>query len=133
MSEENDTLLDIAKRNYETAELLYTYKQDDAAFLNFIGYHLQQAVELSIKHFMETHGIKYSKTHDIADLLQEIPEKYRDIFADIEDRADTITKMESKTRYVKNYRLSINVIKKIMPLAKQLMEKIARHEASEIL
>ncbi len=48
---------------------LYRYKTDDAILLNIVGYHLQQAVELALKHCLEMEGKDYPKTHDINDLL----------------------------------------------------------------
>ena len=53
----DETLLDLAKRNMEIANILYAHKETDEGFLNHVGYHLQQCVELTIKHFLETHGI----------------------------------------------------------------------------
>ena len=127
----DDTLLDIAKRNLEIAILIYETKQDDEAFLNIVGYHLQQSVEIGLKHYLETHGIKYSKTHDIQELLSLIPDDDMERFDRIEDLAGTITQLESKTRYIKNYRVSKRTIDKIFPVADSLLKDMSKLKKEE--
>ena len=61
-----ETLLDIARRNLVTAKTMMKLVDADDGYLNVVGYHAQQAIELSIKHYLETHGIKYPMTHDIS-------------------------------------------------------------------
>ena len=65
----DDTLLDLAKSNLSSAKLLYRFKDDDEIRLNTVGYLLQQAIELALKHHLETSGVEYPKTHDIDSLL----------------------------------------------------------------
>ena len=38
--------------------------------INLVGYHLQQAVELSIKYTLEMNGVSYPNTHRIEDLIR---------------------------------------------------------------
>jgi HEPN domain-containing protein len=40
------------------------YSNDDG-MLNIVAYHLQQCIELGLKHVLETHGVSYPGTHDI--------------------------------------------------------------------
>lgn len=54
----DETLLDIAKRNFVTAETMMKLVEADDGYLNVVGYHAEQAIELAIKHYLETHGIK---------------------------------------------------------------------------
>ena len=55
---ENETLLDKANQNLNIANTLYeTYRYDDEAYLNYVGYHLQQSVELSLKFCLEINGV----------------------------------------------------------------------------
>ena len=62
----NETLFDKAKQNLKVAESIYsTIAINDEAYLNYVGYHIQQALELSIKYMLEMNGVNYPKTHDI--------------------------------------------------------------------
>lgn len=122
----DDTLLDLAKSNLSSAKLLYRYKDDDEIRLNTVGYLLQQTIELALKHHLETSGIEYPKTHDIDSLLALCDE---DEFPEIEPWAESITAMESKTRYIKNYRLALRKVDQIMQLADKLIDQIEKlHE-----
>ncbi|MBR2215715.1 MAG: HEPN domain-containing protein [Selenomonadaceae bacterium] len=129
----DETLLDLAKRNMDIANLLYSHKESDDGFLNHVGYHLQQCVELAVKHFLETHGIEYSFTHDIDELLDQVPTEYQVLFDPISDLAGTITNMEAKTRYIKNYRLSERIVSRVLPLANQLLQNIGEVDKKERL
>ena len=64
----NETLLNIAERNYRQAIKLSKYYTGDEGELNSIGYFLQQSAELCIKHCMEVAGIRYEHTCVIEDL-----------------------------------------------------------------
>jgi len=48
----DETLLDIAKRNLVTAETMMRLVDVDDGYLNIVGYHVQQAIELSIMHYL---------------------------------------------------------------------------------
>lgn len=117
----NETFLDIAKRDLKQAQLLYRYRSDDEGDLNNIGYLLQQSIEKSLKYYLETNGIVYPKSHDIDDLLSAMPNGE---FSDLEDHAVMITQMEDKTRYIKNYRLSLRKIEKVMQIAVDVIKKL---------
>ena len=67
----SETLLDKAKQNYEVANTLFqSLANDDEAYLNYVGYHLQQAVEIAIKYELSIHAVPYQKTDDITHLIQ---------------------------------------------------------------
>ena len=55
----NRSLLDIAIMNFNVAGELHQKKTDDPIRLNIIGYHLQQATELALKHLLEMEGKNY--------------------------------------------------------------------------
>ena len=58
MNNDNETLLDKAIQNLNCAMVIYNSELiEDEAYLNYVGYHLQQAVELSIKNTLEMSGI----------------------------------------------------------------------------
>lgn len=117
------TLLDIAKANLKAANCVLTQKTDDELFINIAAYHLQQTTELTIKHVLEINGVKYPKTHDISDLLDLVPEGIN-YFENISDLADTITMMESKTRYLKNYLSSEKKVMKVLDCITEVIKNI---------
>lgn len=119
-----ETLLDIARRNLVTAKTMMKLVDADDGYLNVVGYHAQQAIELSIKHYLETHGIKYPMTHDISQLAARIPDESMELFEDIENSAANITNMEAKTRYIKNYRLSRRIVEKALRQAEALIAQL---------
>ena len=119
----NETLLDIAIRNYRIALTILRYCADDEGNLNIAGYHLQQATELCIKHYLEINGVRYLHTHSIEDLLDECERSgvaihCTDTFYDF---SPAITKWGSNTRYIKNYRLSLRQIQRGLQLIKDFM------------
>lgn len=107
MNNNEESLLDKAIQNLTLAKTIYKELINDEVYLNYIGYHLQQAVELSIKYNLELNGIEYPKTHDISQLIYLSKLKDIDIGISkyIEDHAEMFTLWESKTRYVLNYKL----------------------------
>lgn len=115
----DETYLDIAKRNYRWAENNYKMRSDDEADLNLVGYLLQQATELALKYHLEQHGSYNNFTHNINDLLTKT-----DDFPELLLVASTITDMEAKTRYVKNYRLSVKLIEEMFPIIKKCIDKV---------
>lgn len=126
----DETLLDIAESNLKVAELLYQKKTDDEFFLNITGYHLQQSIELALKHYLETNAIEYPKTHNINDLLDLVPESEQKQFEYLDGIADSVTQLESKTRYIKNYRVSERIIKRAMKSAETLIKQIRSIECN---
>lgn len=71
-----ETLLDVAEANYKIAQILQGYGQDPTN----ICYHLQQAVEFAIKHFLEKGGIECGEfSHGITQLTLLAEENHIDI------------------------------------------------------
>lgn len=119
----DETLLDRAVSNYKYAVKNYKFSSGDEVELNFIGYSLQQASELCIKHHMEINGVRYAKTHVIEDLLDEcelqnIPITFSQEFYCF---SPAITKWESKTRYIKNYVVTKRQIENGFRLIKEFL------------
>ena len=95
---QDETLFSRAEGNFRYAVKNYLAFSGDELELNFIGYALQQAAELAIKHFMEINGVRYEKTHQIA---------------------PAVSKWESKTRYIKNYVLARKQLEKEVGLIRE--------------
>ena len=116
----NETLLDKAKANLYTSSLLLKTTTDEAVIC-IAAYHNQQAVELSIKHVLESSGIRYPKTHSIEDLLDLVPEQYCKIKDIVGDLAYLLTTWESKTRYIKGYKTELNRVIRLNTVASDLL------------
>ena len=127
----NDTLLGMAKNNLTVAKEMYKLYPNDNGIVNLVAYHLQQAIELTLKHFFETHGIKYDRTHDISDLCSKIPDDYYELFRNIDIYASKITQMESKTRYLKSYSVATREVDLGFNLASDIIAKISKLEVEE--
>ena len=116
----NETLLQIAEYNYRTAALNFKYTTGDDRELNMVGYLLQQATELCIKHNLELAGVRYPTIHNVEDLLDTSGDCV--VFSDeFYDFAPAISKWEAKTRYIKNYRLSQRQIERGFKLIRQFL------------
>lgn len=123
----SDTLLDLAKTNLNVAKKLYSMKDDDERMLNVVAYHLQQFFELFLKNELELSGIKYPKIHDIMSLLELMSEGKFDILL---PWCGTITEMGSKTRDVKDYRVSQRIIEQLLPIADALLKEATVNKSS---
>lgn len=118
-----ETLFSRAEANYRYAMKNYAMFSGDELELNFIGYSLQQAAELAIKHILEVNGVRYEKTHQIEDLIdtcesRNVPIQYSEEFYNF---APAISKWESKTRYIKNYVLARKQVDKGIQLVKEFL------------
>jgi len=131
MAEENNTLLKMAMKNLKVKQAIELTYPDDDGLLNLIGYHLQQTIELALKHVLETHGIKYPKTHDILDLIVILPEEYRECTEAIKLRSREISHLEADTRYNKSYMASKELINSVGTLTMKLIDDIKTIEEIE--
>lgn len=123
---EDETLLDKAYQNVEVAKMIFNSSKGDEIYLNYIGYHLQQAVELGIKYGMECFGVEYPRTHDIEQLILKCKDDDIDIgITDyVDDHSEMFTQWEAKTRYIKNYRLESRKITKALCEVPKFLDSI---------
>ena len=56
--------------DYRAAENLLKEPENDEAYMNAVAYHLQQAVEKTLKAFLECVGVTVPNTHDIDKLAR---------------------------------------------------------------
>ena len=105
MNEFEDNLLKRAETNLAAAKILHQYRTGDDAELNIIAYHLQQSVELSIKHILQENGIDYPRTHAIEQLIQTANANNVDLHLTdyIDGHSEMFSTWESQTRYVLNF------------------------------
>lgn len=128
------TYLDIAKENLLLAKNIYeTF--DDEVMLNYAGYHLQQAVELTLKYILFINGIDFPKVHSINQLVSIFEEN--DLFdlipQYIDDNSDMITNWESQTRYILNYQIARRKIDKAFPEIEKLIKDVEKMYMCEVI
>ncbi len=131
MNNDNETLLDKAIQNLNCAMVIYNSELiEDEAYLNYVGYHLQQAVELSIKNTLEMSGIEYSKTHNIEQLIQLANNYDIDLgITDyIDDKAEMFSSWEAKTRYIKNYKLERRKVEKAITEVEKYIDNLIKQK-----
>lgn len=110
------TYYEKALSNYKTAKLIYYYAKNDEEQLNIVGYHMQQALELGIKHTLAMKGVPLQKTHDIDQLIAYAKANNIDLKLPdyIIEKADVITLWETKTRYILGFQIEISRIEKML-------------------
>lgn len=75
-------------------------------------------------------AIEYPRTHDIEDLLSLLPDQ--EDFEYVDNLSGKITSLESKTRYIKNFKVSKKTIDKVMKVAEKLIHDIQEKENLEV-
>lgn len=129
-NKKDETLYDKAVQNLNCAVILYNSDlSSDEAYLNYVGYHIQQAVELSMKFILEENGIEYKYSHDIEQIIQLAQENNVDLFVTdyIYDKAEMFSSWEAKTRYIKNYKLERNKVSKAITEVNKYFDIIDKH------
>lgn len=114
--DKEETLLDIAERNYNMAKALMNAEDDDEGFLCGIGFHLQQSIELAIKHFLLQESVRYGITNDITELISCASNNNVNIHISeyIAEHSEMFTSWESKARYTKGFRIELREIERAM-------------------
>ena len=111
----------------KVAESIYsTIAINDEAYLNYVGYHIQQALELSIKYVLEMNGVNYPKTHDIDQLIRLANINNVDLYLNeyIDDHSEMFSLWEARTRYILNYRLEKRKIERSLMETKSYLDVI---------
>ena len=125
----NETLFDKAKQNLKVAESIYsTIAINDEAYLNYVGYHIQQALELSIKYMLEMNGVNYPKSHDIDQLIRLANINNVELYLNeyIDDHSEMFSLWEARTRYILNYRLEKRKIERSLTETKSYLDVIEK-------
>ena len=125
----NETLFDKAKQNLKVAESIYsTIAINDEAYLDYVGYHIQQALELSIKYMLEMNGVNYPKTHDIDQLIRLANINNVKLYLNeyIDDHSEMFSLWEARTRYILNYRLEKRKIERSLTETKSYLDVIEK-------
>lgn len=121
-------LFDKALTNFDCAKLIRnSIQSEDEEMIVMVGYHLQQAVELSVKFSLEMNGIEYPNVHRIEDLLKIAKVNNVDLHINeyIKEHDALLSSWEANTRYIIGYLAELEKIDKaINELEKYFIEMI---------
>lgn len=123
-----ETMLDKAKSDLRVAGKIVKSLNGDEGELCIAAYHLQQALEKTIKHQIEMKGKPYRFTHDFGELLKDFEDIEAEMPSKIKESLYLITSWESKTRYIKGYRVDYNLIMKMIPEISKYLDKIEEND-----
>ncbi|RJP74281.1 MAG: HEPN domain-containing protein [Candidatus Abyssobacteria bacterium SURF_17] len=82
------------RRDIETAQLLF----DERGYTDSIAYHIQQAIEKSLKGYLVLHGRKPPKIHELDTLLKHI-QAFDNSFDDFMDLCEKSSRYYIEDRY----------------------------------
>ncbi len=120
------SFLIIAQSDLQVASLIMNTLTDELALCKS-AYHVQQAVEKTLKGILELSGIDVSykqyRTHDIDLLISFVP-KDKEIPEIIQERAFKITKWAVESRYNVNYRVSLKELHLVYEACSEWLEQI---------
>lgn len=108
-------LFDKALTNFDCAKLIRSsIQEEDEEMINLVGYHLQQAVELSIKYTLELNGVVYPNVHRIEDLLRIAKSSNVDLHINeyIKEHDALLSSWEANTRYIIGFLVELEKIDK---------------------
>lgn len=102
----------IARRDFDDAVALWTVFRNDERHINNVAYHLQQAVEKTLKAFLQNNGMADLFTHDITKLVKMSANNgSKAVITDwIDEHSDTLTRWEAETRYNYDFCSSVKVV-----------------------
>lgn len=127
--EKTKSLLDKALTNFDCAELIRnSIQNEDEEMINLVGYHLQQAVELSIKYTLEMNGIEYPNVHRIEDLIKLAKVSNVDLHINeyIKEHDALLSSWEANTRYIIGYLVELEKIDKAIPELKKYFNELTK-------
>lgn len=124
----DETLFDKARQNVDVARMIFSSSQGDEIYLNYVGYHLQQAVELGIKYGMECFGVEYPRVHDITQLILKCRDAGIDIGVTdyIDEHSEMFTQWEANATCINNYHLESRKITKAFEGVSRFLDSVAK-------
>jgi len=112
---ETKNLFDKALTNFDCAKLIRkSINDENEEMINLVGYHLEQAVELSLKYSLEMNGVEYPNTHRIEDLIKLGKTNKIDLHINdyLKEHDALLTSWEANTRYIVGYLVELEKIDK---------------------
>ncbi len=126
------TLFTKALENYNLAVNTYNTMGNDEVYLNYVGYNLQQALELCIKYLLEENGVEYKKTHNIDQLIRSAEENGVDLYLTdyIKEHSEMFTEWEGNARYIVDYQVAKSKIEHAIENMGSYLEEVKNHRIS---
>ena len=120
------TLYDKAVENLGVAKMIHAQMGDDEIYLNSIGYHLQQAVEIAMKYILEQNGIEYPHTHRIEYLISLAEQNEVDLALTeyIDEHSEMLSSWEANTRYITSYNLERRKVEKALTEVSEYLNNV---------
>lgn len=117
-----------ALANFSNAKLTMRICASDEEQVNIAAYHLQQALELVIKHLFLINGQQIQKTHDIDQLIIDAKNKGIDLMLSdyIIEHAEAISNWESKTRYIMGFKLEVDKVNRMISELDNYFSKLSK-------
>lgn len=90
-----------ARMDYETARMIWMSSCNDEIILNNAAYHLQQAVEKTLKGALECVGVTVPNTHKITKLIEMVFHNGANLVITewLDDHSEMLSEWEAETRY----------------------------------
>lgn len=129
-NKKDETLFDKAIQNLNCAVILYNSDlSNDEAYLNYVGFHLQQTVELLIKFILEINGIEYKNAYKTEQLILLSQENNVNLFFTgyIYDKVEMFSAWEMRTRQIINPKLERNKVKEAITEVIKYLDIIDKH------
>ncbi len=129
------TMLDLALTDYNAAVILFNNLKNasDESLINMASYHIEQAVEKTIKFLIENDGYEYPRTHNIETLISFADENGVDLMLNdyIIDHAEMFSSWEAKTRYLLDYLVDIKKVETAIDEVDQYLDTVMESISKE--
>lgn len=112
-NKKDETLFDKAVQNLNCAVVLYNSDTLDEVYLDYVGFHLQQTVELLIKFILEVKGIEYRNSYKMEQLILLSQKNNVNLFFTdyIYDKVEMLSAWKMRTRKTISHKLERNKVK----------------------
>ena len=118
------TLFDRAKADLQSARLILSQDTQDDLFIDIAAYHVQQGIEKLVKFSLSTYGVKYSQTHDMSILYEQLENETTNPPSWIYDNIDVLNSYATNTRYGTNVVATIKKIEQLLEYAEKYQESL---------
>ena len=126
------TLLQRAEGDLKISKHIVKFELSDEVQLDIAAYHVQQAVEKTLKFMLAEHGVAHRKTHSILVLLDQL-DRAKIPYPDwLYHNAETLTGYSEETRYGDNLVATKRKLVELVGLAQtMIMEERSRQESRQ--
>jgi HEPN domain-containing protein len=115
----------IVKADHDLTAAAQILKLGKAAPTEAIGFHAQQCVEKYLKAILVYRSIPFSKTHNIRDLMTQVPRRMRPALED--EMQARLTRYASATRYPESGPdISLTAARKAVSVARRVRREVRR-------